>query len=408
MGGIERSASQSAWRGAALGPAHVPGVHARFDDAHPPGAAVEQLVPAELLARADKILFIAHLALGDFAYMQGCFRAFARAYPHIEIHLWVDERRRTNRASAWAHLKKYALYDWLDECPYIERVYKETYSPALLRQSVRQAQDEDYPIVVSLAVLERHWYASLARRIGPRAFVVGQKKQVRSFDLVKHLIYRKLDAAIPAYSPASHPDQHISDIYAGWFRQMFGVAIPARERYPVVAIPDRWRRDARQRFAAWGFVEVAGRSAPKVVFVNVFSKSVERSWPLARVIELVTAMRCDARWADAGFVVNVVPEELEAARALFAGAHLPATHLFSAEDNFFQLPAILGLCDLVISVETAVMHLANAVHVPVIALMRQKNPEWVPIDRERSTVLTVARREDRVDAIGVEDVLGAL
>jgi ADP-heptose:LPS heptosyltransferase len=62
----------------------------------------------------------------------------------------------------------------------------------------------------------------------------------------------------------------------------------------------------------------------------------------------------------------------------------------------------------VISVETAVMHLANAVHVPLIALMRQKTPEWAPIDRRNSTVITVAGRNDWVDRIGVDAVMAVL
>jgi ADP-heptose:LPS heptosyltransferase len=146
----------------------------------------------------------------------------------------------------------------------------------------------------------------------------------------------------------------------------------------------------------------------QVVFVNAYSKSVERSWPLERIIGLVRTMRCEARWRDAGFVVNVVPEELERAHELFDGIGLERTHLFSAEENFFQLPAVLSLCELVISVETAVMHLANAVHVPVIALMRQNNPEWVPIDRANSTVITTPRHGDWVDRIGVQDVMAVL
>ena len=54
------------------------------------------------------------------------------------------------------------------------------------------------------------------------------------------------------------------------------------------------------------------------------------------------------------------------------------------------------------------MHLANAVHVPVIALMRQKNPEWVPIDRAHSVVITTQKRSEWVDAIPVEQVIKAL
>ncbi|MFC6522034.1 glycosyltransferase family 9 protein [Undibacterium arcticum] len=61
-----------------------------------------------------------------------------------------------------------------------------------------------------------------------------------------------------------------------------------------------------------------------------------------------------------------------------------------------------------ISVETAVMHLANAVHIPVIALMRQKNPEWAPIDQEHSTVITTANRREWVRSITVSQVVAAL
>jgi heptosyltransferase III len=368
------------------------------------------LIPSDLLEKSDKILFVAHLALGDFTYLQSCFQAFAQAFPHIKIHLWVDERRRTHRASEWAHLKKYSLYDWLAECPYIEKVYNETYSPALFKQSIQEAQLQEYPIVVSLGVLERHKYAILARKISPRGFVVGQKKRVRPYDFPKRFIYRKLDAFIPAYASATDTDQHISDIYAGWFTTLFGIEIPPASRFPFLHIPEKWICYAQQQFAAWGFSPNDGKSAKvqKVLFLNAFSKSIERSWPLERVIDLIEALRMQNAWRAAGFIVNVVPEELERARKLFARQTLADVHLFSAEENFFQLPAILSRCNLIISVETAVMHLANAVHVPVIALMRQKNPEWAPIDEANSVVITVKNRDDWVDKITVDDVVAVL
>jgi heptosyltransferase-3 len=366
------------------------------------------LVAPNLLAKSDKILFIAHLALGDFTYLESCFRAFAQAYPHIRIHLFVDERRRiTCKPSDWAHLKKYALYDWLAECPYFDKVYDQTYSPAVFRQSVDEARRQEYPIVVSLAILQRHRYAALAREISPRGFVVGQKKPVWRFDLPKHLRYRKLDAFIPAYTTASHPGQHISDIYAGWFTQCFGIGIARQARFPVLDIPEKWQRYAQDQFAAWSIAQGQGR-AGKVVFINSFSKSIERTWPLERVVETVRTMRRHAAWRDATFIVNAVPEELARVKAVLEDAALEHTYLFSAEENFFQLPAILSLCDLIISVETAVMHLANAVHVPVLALMRQLNPEWEPIDKANSTVITVAGALDWVDKIGVEELMAAL
>jgi hypothetical protein len=35
----------------------------------------DTLIPADLLKKSDKILFIAHLALGDFTYLQNFFKA---------------------------------------------------------------------------------------------------------------------------------------------------------------------------------------------------------------------------------------------------------------------------------------------------------------------------------------------
>jgi ADP-heptose:LPS heptosyltransferase len=363
---------------------------------------LQSLVPAELLQKSDKILFIAHLALGDFNYLQSCLRAFSEAYPRTNIHVWVDELRRTSRVSEWEHLKKYSLYDWLAECPFIAKVYDRTYSPVLFKQSIREAQQEQYPIVVSLGLLRRQRYARLARKISPKGFVVGQTKPVRLLDIPTHLAYAKLDARIPVYSVSADNAQHISDIYAGWFKLLFDLEVAQAARFPFVDIPEKWMRYANDQFAAWGF------TGSQVVFLNSYSKGVQRNWPLERVAELIRTMRRHDAWRNAGFVVNVVPEELERASELFAGYALERVHLFSAVENFFQLPAILSLCDLIISVETAIMHLANAVHVPVIALMRQRNPEWAPIDKANSTIITVSGREDWVDTITVERVMAVL
>ena len=369
---------------------------------------VASLVPPALLARADRILLVTHLAIGDFTYLQACLRAFARAHPHARIHLWVDERRRTADPEAWPHLRKYALYDWLAACPWIDKVYDSTYSPAALAQSIDEARAARYPVVASLAVVDCHRYAHLARRISPDGFVVGLKKPA---ERLLHVVsrwsgYRKLDAALAVYRPEDCAHQHISDIYAGWFARCFGVHVPPAARVPQLDVPERWARAAQAQFAAWGLAP-----GQAVVFVNAYSKSPDRTWPLERVAALARALRDRAEWRDAGVVVNVVPEALDEARRMLQRRADPAlahVRLFSAEEHFFQLPAVMALCRLVISVETAVMHLANAVGVPVIALMRRNHPEWAPIDRERSTVLMVPEMDDWVTRISVDDVLVAL
>lgn len=374
-----------------------------------PQAAPAPLVPPTVLLNSSRILFVTHLAIGDFTYLQSCLRAFAAAWPHIEIHLWVDERRRTSDPAAWPHLQKYALFDWLRACPWIAKVYDRTYSPDTLRESMREAQRQDYPLVASLAVIDTHRYARMARAISPRGFIVGMRLAPERWwkGLSRHTSYRRLDASFPVYASADIAGLHISDIYAGWFSRFFGLEVARKARYPVLDIPPEWTRRARAQLDGWGF----GAAGRPVVFVNPFSKSPDRTWPLERVAALIFAMRGRPAWRDACFIVNTVPEALEEAQRVFSRQKDPAfaqVRLFSADEHFFQLPAVMRLCSLVISVETAVMHLANAVKVPVVALMRGTTPEWVPIDAENSTVIMLTEREDWVTAIGVDDVLAVL
>jgi len=362
------------------------------------------LIPSDLLKKSDKILFIAHLALGDYTYLQNCFQAFARAYPHLKLHLWVDEVRRTSDASQWPHLKKNVLYDWLDACDFIDKVYKQNYSPELFQESIREARQEQYPIVVSLGTLRPHFYADLAREISPHGFVFGLKKPHGLQGLIHWLSYRKLDASLDPDVADRTRAPHISDVHAEWFRQLAGVDIPPAKRIPFVHIPEQFVEGARKRLHEWGF----DRRQGKLVFINPFAKTRKRCWPVERVAELITTMRTQPEWRDACFIVNAVPQEVDNVKAMLARRQLDRTELFSANENFFQLPAMLAQCDLIVSVETAVMHLANAVGVPVVALMRQKTPEWAPVDKANSTVITADQRRDWVKAIPVDAVMHAL
>lgn len=364
----------------------------------------QALIPHELLKDADKILFVAHLALGDFTYMENCFNAFHTAYPHIKIHLLVDEVRRTYDCRQWKFLKNYVLFDWLRVNPVFEKIYDKTYSPFLLWKSLREAKRQNYPIVVSFGLSRRTFYAKMVHSISPAGFKVAMTKPYRSSNLFQNRIFGRLNIKMTAYP--SRP-QHISAIYAGWFEQLFGMDIPPAQLFPSLQIPEKWMADARKRVQEWR-IDTEHPLAQPVVFINAFSKQDERSWPIEQALDLVQEMKKLDQWRDAGFVINTVPEKWHETRRVLEQYALTRTFLFNANENFFQLPAMLRVCDLIISVETAVMHLANAVHVPVIALMRQVSPEWQPIDRNNSCIVMTASREEWVKDIPVEQVIAAL
>jgi heptosyltransferase-3 len=362
------------------------------------------LIPAELLDKPSKILFIAHLALGDFTYLQNFFQAFALAYPQCQVDLWVDEVRRTDDASRWENLSKYSLYDWVENCSFFHKIYKKTFSPALYQDSIREAQLESYPIVVSLATLRPHQYAALAREIAGARFVVGMQEPASLMRWLRRPAYRKLDATIRVEAVDRDNPRHISAVYADWFDQLAGVKLTPAQRMPFVTVPEKWDVAAAVRLENWHVTAPIGQ----LIFINPFAKTKKRCWPLERVMSLVQTMQQHDDFRDARFIVNAAPSDLAGARAVFAAARLERTELFCAEENFFQLPALLKKCDLIISVETAVMHLANAVHVPVIALMRQKNPEWVPIDAQNSRVIFASGKREWVNAITVAQVMNEI
>lgn len=365
---------------------------------------MNQVIPVEILKKTDKMLFIVHLALGDFTYLQNYFMFFSKTYPHIKIDLWVDEVRRTDDESKWPQLKNYVLYDWVASCKFFNKIYNETYSPDLFRKSIKAGQKENYPLVVSLATLRPHKYAYLAREISPNGFVVGMRKRKSIFDFIGRKFYKNLDAYLNIYSATGVVQRHISEIHAGWFNDLFGMNILPSQRFPFIDIPEKWIDYAKQKFENWRIPSCGG----KVIFINPYAKTEKRCWPVENIALLVREIRALAGWKDAYFVVNAMPYNMPEVEKICTNYQLERTFIFSAEENFFQLPAVIQQCDLVISVETAVMHLANALHIPVIALMRQKNPEWVPIDKENSIVITAKKRRDWVKSISVEEVVKVL
>jgi ADP-heptose:LPS heptosyltransferase len=357
----------------------------------------------EKIRAADKVLFITHLAIGDFTYLSNYFRAFKSQYPNTEIHLWVDELRRTRRSSRWPSLKRYVLYDWLNRCAFVDRVYSETYSPDALEASIAEAQTQKYPVVVSLATLRPYFYAKLARTISQDGFLLGLKKKPKFFAWHQKRAYELLDEVFPSFKYGVGTS-HVTDMYSHWFEYLGVPPLDQEERFPVLEIPAEWQDYATQKLNEWG----VGDDARKIVFINPFAKTPKRTWPVVHVVETIRLLREQPDWSNVFFIVNSMPERMDEVRELLQGEGLSDVIVFSADENFFQLPAILSRCHLILSVETAVMHLANAVGVFVVALMRQKNPEWVPINRSLSRVVLTQKRSEWVKDISPSRVVEAI
>jgi ADP-heptose:LPS heptosyltransferase len=343
------------------------------------------LIPKDILSRCDKILFITHLAIGDFAYLQSCFRVFKKHHPNIKIDLWIDEVRRTRFFWDWKHLRNYSLIDWVSRSGLFNKIYHGSYSPGRLKKLSREAKSKNYPVVVSLCSLRKSWYCKLAKKISPCGAIAG----------VGDLEPREV---APGESP------HISLIYQRWFEGFFGIKFLPDEQVPFISVPKEWLSYAKLRFIKWG-IAPKGKRLEKTIFVNVFAKSSNRCWPLDKLVKLILSLQKTEKFSDANFIVNVEPRFYGAVKSFLSNYCLNRVFLFTAHENFFQLPAVLSLCDLVVSVETSVVHLASALKIPVVALMRKRNPEWGPFYKDNSKVVFTPTQAGWVEEILSSDVV---
>lgn len=362
------------------------------------------LIPADILQKADKILFILNLAIGDWCYLQNCFRTLSASHPNLAIHIWADKVWRSASAAPNSNAQaRSGLFDWLNDSPFVKKVY-ETYSGNVYQQSLIEAKKEKYPLIISLATVHSHQYALFARNISPSGFIVGIKSKTYFWQLSRRHAYDTFNASL-SYRPDKFAavNFHISELYAYWFYQLFALDIAEKDRIPFIDIPDIWLKDVQENLAANG---IPRKSC--LIFINAFAQDKKRSWTLAQVAHLIRALSERDEYKNAWFMFNAMPEKVEEVNKIISQSGLKRTHAFSATENFFQLPAILSQCHLVITAETSIMHIASALGIPLVAMMRQKNPEWMPHSKKDSIVVITKKRSHWVRDITVERVINAL
>ena len=359
---------------------------------------MNQLISEELLKKSNKILFIAHLALGDFTYMQSYFKALADAYPHLKIDLWIDESRRKKNLRG-KNLASKTLFDWVRSCSFFSTVYHTTFSPEGFAKAKTAVLQQEYSIVISLGTLRPHRYADLARSLSPQGFVIGMGAATKPWQFLRKRSFGKLDAALNSEAQSDAGVVHINKVYAQWFEHLFGSAVGGAARPPFVAIPAKWQEYSDKKLSEYSV------GTNKLVFINSFAKERKRCWTNEQIIDTIKELRSVYSPQNITFLVNSLPSTFDEIKQTVDKEMLKDVFVFSATESFFQLPSIIAECDLVISVETSIMHFAAALKVPVVALMRQKNPEWVPWGDKDIHVITAQNRTDWIKEISVDRVV---
>ena len=217
--------------------------------------------------------------------------------------------------------------------------------------------------------------------------------------MIKRPSWKVLDLFF--YSKPLKKGEHISAVYNSWIEQIAGITLSPKERLPFVDIPEKWFNSTNQYLQT-----LKTDKSTLTIFINYLAKDPKRSWRIEQAFELIRRLQQEERFKHTTFLINTLPELITSLNKRIKEEGLPNTFSYSAIENFYQLPAMLKLSDLIISVETSTIHLANAVKTPVIALMRQRTPEWAPLDKSASTIIWVSHKKDNIDSISPEQVTG--
>jgi heptosyltransferase III len=272
-------------------------------------------IPKELLEKSDKILIICYLAIGDFTYLQTCFKKLHEQYPNLKIDLWADEYRGRSRLLRWKNKKNDILYEWVKSTPYFHKFYSNIGAWWNFNKFVKALKQENYPVVVSLFCSNRQGnIAKYARMISPNAYFVGMSDAI-SEKLVlpnfgKHYLnnFDRFFLSTKQYSPTLP----IMDYCANSFEYLFGFKIKKEERKTFIEIPEAWQTWARDQIKSY-----KAQPESKVVLINIFAKMAKRCWTPQKAIDLIKQLSIEPGFENCVYLINSMPQNYQKLEALF-------------------------------------------------------------------------------------------
>ncbi|WP_052813628.1 glycosyltransferase family 9 protein [Shewanella sp. cp20] len=361
------------------------------------------LIPNERLAQAKRLLFMSPLALGDFLYIKTFLAALKQQQPHLEVDIWLDDNR--NNQDSWRLSRSKIMQQWIAAEHAFSRSYGCSDSKAMQDQQVETAKTLGYDLVITHSGSKSEQFSALARRISPKGFIVTSLAKSKFAGLLDPWFFRHSDKTFKIDVAALGEQHHITDRYYQLLHSITGLTLDKSAFMPSLTIAPEFAETVQ----TWLNEQFVDQPQGKLYFLNHLSTNKKRDWHQSQLFELIA--RLTELAPDSRFIVNSTPENYDAlAKAIANEPRLVNSQvaLFTVQDNFFELPAMIAAADMVITVETAIMHFATASQRPLIAMMRQKKPYWAPPETASSKVLYASTGKGYVSDIGVDEVMATL
>lgn len=107
---------------------------------------MQQIISAEQLETAKRVLFILDLSLRDFLFAQSYISGLAKIYPGIKFDLWV----KANCNCLFGHNRTFGeklFLEFLQECEHLGDIYLNTCVSRLLKENISKARAFEYKFI---------------------------------------------------------------------------------------------------------------------------------------------------------------------------------------------------------------------------------------------------------------------
>jgi ADP-heptose:LPS heptosyltransferase len=349
------------------------------------------LIPTDSMNKAVRVLYMTHMAIGDFVYQGPHLKALQQKFPNIQLDIWIDDLR--DRSKSWHKRRNTTLCQWLEDQSFIHSIYPIAESACERQELIKQAQERHYDVIFFIATQRCDLYAKVARAISSTANIVGTRSKALRNPIQLWWRFKRIDGYLREQSIPAEYQNHISDLYGFRFQTLVG----AKSATATLQIspPDIWHQRARDRLR-----NHADETVKRWLLINPLSTSVKRDLSWAKTLRLIIALH--QTHPSLGFVLNLPPDQLQTfQRKLAAEPAEPAIKIvpFTAKEHFYELPAMLSCVDYVVTVETAIMHLAASVGTRQTALVRDSAKHWRPMGDSQ-----VVECQGNVDSVDITDL----
>ncbi len=333
--------------------------------------SVEQVKSLDVGKPRKIIVIRQHNQFGDLLASVSLFRAIKETFPEARLTVVVSPDN----------------YYAITKNKYIDEYFifnkKKLPNPFYLIKTIRLLRRK-YDLAIMPATVAISYTSSLLTRISKAKVRIGPS----SLDGAKNDFDYFFDRRVEL-NWKKHPDSHVSDFGLEIVRP-FG--INTKDYSSHIEFGEEEFSQVKQYFEEHGIDESA-----VIIGVHPGAGKPRNRWSLLKFAKLIEELYKEY---TPEFIVTGSKSDANEIKFLKENANAPLN--FFIDREIPTLAALISKCDLFITNDTGVMHVAGATDVPQISIFGPTNPfNWAPIGLNKYFI----RKSDLIDDVTVDDVL---